>query len=87
MRDSKRGLWFSCSRFPKCRGIRSWKELDATAQAQWSLAFEQHQKQFPSVEIKMLDGTPLDYSIKIDDLIEAHADSLANVGTAQTEDS
>jgi DNA topoisomerase-1 len=87
LRDSKRGLWFSCSRFPKCRGIRSWKEFDEAAQAQWSLAFEEHQKQFPPVEIKMLDGTPLDFSIKIDDLIEAYADSLAAISTAQTDNS
>lgn len=69
LRDSKRGLWFSCSRFPKCRGIRSWKEFSDAEQAKWSAAYDAHKQQFPPVTIKMLDGSPLDFSIKLDDLI------------------
>ncbi|PIO49027.1 MAG: DNA topoisomerase I [[Chlorobium] sp. 445] len=86
LRESKRGLWFSCTRFPKCRGIRSWKEFDEQEQAKWSFAFEQHRQKFPPVEIKMLDGTPLDFSIKLDDLIAANVEAVPALSVEQTEE-
>jgi DNA topoisomerase-1 len=73
LRDSKRGLWFSCTRFPKCRGTRSWKqfgeEKGEAELAKYEAMYREHEKQYPTVEIKMLDGSPLDLSIKLDDLV------------------
>ena len=73
LRDSKRGLWFSCTRFPKCRGTRSWKqvgeEMGEAEQAKFEAMYHAHIKQYPPVEIKLLDGTPLDLTMKLDDLI------------------
>jgi DNA topoisomerase-1 len=73
LRDSKRGLWFSCTRFPKCRGTRSWKqfgeEMGEAEQAKYEAMYHAHEKQYPPVEIKLLDGTPLDLTMKLDDLI------------------
>lgn len=73
LRDSKRGLWFSCTRFPKCRGTRTWKqfgeEMGEAEQTKHEALYRAHEQQHPPVEIKMLDGTPLDLAIKLDDLI------------------
>ncbi len=73
LRDSKRGLWFSCTRFPKCKGTRSWKqfgeEMGEAEQAKYEAMYQAHIKQYPTVELKLLDGTPLDLTMKLDDLI------------------
>lgn len=76
LRDSKRGLWLSCTRFPKCRGARSWKqigdELGAATQAKLEALYAEHSRRHPPVALKMLDGSPLDLSLKLDDLIALH---------------
>ncbi len=76
LRDSKRGLWFSCTRFPKCRGTRSWKqfgeEMGEAEQTKFEALYRAHEQQYPSVELIMLDGTPLDVSTKLDDLIASY---------------
>ncbi|MCS7210467.1 MAG: type I DNA topoisomerase [Chloroherpetonaceae bacterium] len=74
LRSSKRGLWLSCTRFPKCRGLRSLKELSEAEQARWTAAYKDHEAKFPPVELKMLDGTPLDFSMKIEDIIDSQAE-------------
>ncbi|MGQ9806578.1 MAG: type I DNA topoisomerase [Chlorobiales bacterium] len=80
LRDSKRGLWFSCTRFPKCRGTRSWKqfgeEMGEAEQAKLEAMYRTHEQQYPPVEIKMLDGTPLDLSLKLDDLVAIYNEQL-----------
>lgn len=80
LRDSKRGLWFSCTRFPKCRGTRSWKqfgeEMGEAEQAKLEAIYRAHEQQYPPVEIKMLDGTPLDLSLKLDDLVATYNEQI-----------
>jgi DNA topoisomerase-1 len=80
LRGGKRGLWFSCTRFPKCRGIRSWKqfgeEMGEAEQTKFEALYHTHEQQYPPVEIKMLDGTPLDLSIKLDDLVAIYNEQL-----------
>lgn len=80
LRGGKRGLWFSCTRFPKCRGIRSWKqfgeEMGEAEQRKFEALYHTHEQQYPPVEIKMLDGTPLDLSIKLDDLVAIYNEQL-----------
>ncbi len=56
MRDSKRGLWLSCSTFPKCRGRLAWSSLDEDKQQQLEKAWQEHQKQNPVPQIRTVDG-------------------------------
>ncbi len=77
LREGKRGLWLGCSKFPKCRGRKAWSELDEATQAQLDAENIKHQQAHPRVEILMLDGTPIDYSLKLEDLIQTRADAVA----------
>lgn len=51
MRDSKRGLWLSCSGFPKCRGRGKWAELDEAKQKELEDAWAAHVKANPLPDI------------------------------------
>ncbi|MCS6989825.1 MAG: type I DNA topoisomerase [Chloroherpetonaceae bacterium] len=84
LRDGKRGLWLSCTRFPKCRGARSWKqigeEMGEDAQRKFEAMHQEHSKRHPPVELKLLDGSPLDLNAKLDDLVALQNESGAPVG-------
>jgi len=56
LRDSKRGLWLSCSRYPKCRGRESFAKLDEQVQADLTKAWAQHLKDNPVPDIKTANG-------------------------------
>ncbi|MDX2128072.1 MAG: type I DNA topoisomerase [Chloroherpetonaceae bacterium] len=71
LRESKRGLWFSCTRFPKCRGIKSWKDIDEEKQAAYEAEYRAHEKGHPKPELTLIDGTPLDLSMKLEEIIES----------------
>ncbi len=56
MRDSKRGLWLSCSAFPKCRGRLAWSAVEEDKQKELEKAWAQHDKENPVPQIKTKDG-------------------------------
>ena len=56
LRDSKRGLWLSCSRFPKCRGRVGFNKLDEEKQAELEKAWKQHEADNPTPEIITTSG-------------------------------
>ncbi|MEO0514774.1 MAG: DNA topoisomerase [Planctomycetota bacterium] len=56
VRDSKRGLWMSCSRFPKCRGRVGFGKLDEDVQADLEKKWKQHLKDNPIPEIHTASG-------------------------------
>ena len=56
LRDSKRGLWLSCSRFPKCRGRVGFNKLDEPKQAELEKAWKQHEADNPTPEIVTTSG-------------------------------
>ena len=59
VRDSKRGLWLSCSSFPKCRGREAFNKLDEDKQAELEKAWKQHLKDNPLPDIRTKDGRVL----------------------------
>jgi len=56
LRDSKRGLWLSCSTFPKCRGRMGFAKLETDKQTELEKRWAEHQKQNPVEPIRTLDG-------------------------------
>ncbi|MFI4861091.1 MAG: DNA topoisomerase [Phycisphaerales bacterium JB063] len=60
VRDSKRGLWLSCSSFPKCRGRESFGKLEEDKQAELEKAWKQHLKDNPLPDIRTTDGRVLE---------------------------
>ena len=56
LRDSKRGLWLSCSRFPKCRGRVGFNKLEEEQQAKLEKAWKQHERENPVPEIRTTSG-------------------------------
>ena len=56
MRDSKRGLWLSCSRYPKCRGRETFNKLPEEQQAELEKAWTQWLKDHPVPDIKTAAG-------------------------------
>ena len=59
MRDSKRGYWLSCSRFPKCRGRLGWTKVDEEKQAELEKQWKEHERQHPVPTIRTTDGRVL----------------------------
>ncbi|MCC5830764.1 MAG: type I DNA topoisomerase [Phycisphaeraceae bacterium] len=59
LRDSKRGLWLSCSKYPSCRGRQPFKELDQATQKRLETAWEEHLSQNPVPVIHKADGQPI----------------------------
>ncbi|MFW6031802.1 MAG: type I DNA topoisomerase [Phycisphaeraceae bacterium] len=56
LRESKRGLWLSCSKFPRCRGRAGWKSLDDEKQKELEAAWEKHVEANPVPVIRTMDG-------------------------------
>lgn len=69
LRSGKKGLWLGCSKFPKCRGREAWGKLDPAVQRYWQEAWEAHQQEHPAVTLRMVDGTPVNLQLAIDDII------------------
>ena len=89
LRNSKRGPWLSCSKFPKCRGRLGWSKVEESDQKKWEIALANHEKANPVDPVRTLDGTvvgddyrPLvvtdaqeDAEAHEEDLVEADANS------------
>ncbi|MFN3166006.1 MAG: type I DNA topoisomerase [Phycisphaeraceae bacterium] len=59
VRDSKRGLWLSCSRFPKCRGRAAFNKLPEEKQQELEKAWARHLKDNPVPDIRTTSGRVL----------------------------
>ena len=57
IRESKRGLWLSCSSFPKCRGRVGFTKLEEDKQKEIEKAWEAWSKEHPVPIIKKVDGS------------------------------
>ncbi len=56
MRDSKRGFWLSCSKFPKCRGRVGWSTVDEAKQEELEKQWHEHLKENPVPVVYTTDG-------------------------------
>ncbi|MEX0887041.1 MAG: type I DNA topoisomerase [Phycisphaeraceae bacterium] len=56
MRDSKRGFWLSCSKFPKCRGRLGWAKVEEEKQQELEKAWTSHIKENPMPTLQRVDG-------------------------------
>jgi DNA topoisomerase-1 len=56
MRDSKRGFWLSCSKFPKCRGRSGWTTVEEAKQKELEAAWEKHIAENPVPLVKNTQG-------------------------------
>jgi DNA topoisomerase-1 len=64
LRRSARGLWLSCSTFPKCSGRLGWALLEDKTKTKWEKALKEHEKINPQVIIRKLDGNPVGAAYK-----------------------
>ena len=64
LRRSARGLWLSCSTFPKCSGRLGWALLEDKTKTKWEKALKEHEKINPQVIIRGLDGNPVGAAYK-----------------------
>jgi len=64
LRRSARGLWLSCSAFPKCSGRLGWALLEDKTKTKWEKALKDHEKINPQVIIRKLDGNPVGAAYK-----------------------
>ncbi|MCA9693339.1 MAG: topoisomerase DNA-binding C4 zinc finger domain-containing protein, partial [Myxococcales bacterium] len=71
LRRGKRGPWLGCSKFPKCRGRKAWKELDEAQQESWLTALEAHEQKNPRVELKRRDGSVIPEGTPVSELLLA----------------
>jgi len=60
VRDSKRGLWLSCSGFPKCRGRGNFNKLDEAKQKELEAAWAAHLEANPIPQIRTTSGRVLE---------------------------
>ncbi len=60
LRDSKRGLWLSCSSFPKCRGRVGFNTLDEVKQAELEKIWAAHHRENPAPVVRKTDGQPVE---------------------------
>jgi DNA topoisomerase-1 len=56
MRDSKRGFWLSCSKFPKCRGRLAWSAVPIEKQKALAEAWDKHVRENPLPEVRTVEG-------------------------------
>jgi len=59
LRRGAKGLWLSCSKFPKCSGRLGWASLTDEVKNKWAKEFEKHEKSYPQPIIRTLDGNPV----------------------------
>jgi DNA topoisomerase-1 len=80
LRDSKRGLWLSCSTFPKCRGRMGFNKLDEEKQNELEKQWAEHKKQNPVERIRTLDGEEVsdEYVPRVADEDDAAGDEPAS---------
>ena len=56
LRESKKGLWLACGRFPKCRGRQGFAKLDEAKQKELEAAWQAWEKENPLPEIHTASG-------------------------------
>ncbi|MCC6579465.1 MAG: type I DNA topoisomerase [Phycisphaeraceae bacterium] len=56
MRDSKRGFWLSCSKYPKCRGRSAWSGVEPEKQKTLEAAWHTHIAEHPAPVIRNTEG-------------------------------
>ncbi len=87
LRTGKRGLWLGCSKFPKCRGRQAWGQLDPSVQHHWQEALEKHQAKHPLVTLRMVDGSPVNMQLSIDDIIaQAEESGLVEINEGEKQE-
>ncbi len=59
VRESKRGLWLSCSTFPKCRGRVGYESLDEKKQKELQDAWTRHIHDHPAPIVRNTAGDPI----------------------------
>ncbi len=59
LRDSKRGLWMSCSTFPRCRGREAFGKLPEEKQEELTVKWDRNLVENPVPDIKTVDGRSL----------------------------
>jgi DNA topoisomerase I len=64
LRRGARGLWLSCSSFPKCRGRVGWTTLDKETKSAYEKALGEHERAHPQPVIRKLDGSAVDENYK-----------------------
>ncbi len=64
LRRGARGLWLSCSTFPKCSGRLGWALLEDETKTKWEKALEDHEKTYPQPIIRKIDGNLIGDSYK-----------------------
>lgn len=84
LRTGKRGLWLGCSKFPKCRGRQAWGQLEPTVQHHWQDIMEKHQVRHPDIALQMVDGSPVNMQLTIDEII-AFAEENGLIGAEDRE--
>lgn len=85
LRTGKRGPWLGCSKFPKCRGRQAWGQLDPAVQHHWQDIMEKHQAQHPDITLQMVDGSPVNMQLTIDEII-AFAEENGLIGAEDSEE-
>ena len=69
LREGKRGFWLGCSKFPKCKGRKSWADLDDGHKSGFEDLYRQHMNNHPIDDIRMLDGSKLNYNLLLEDIL------------------
>jgi len=64
LRRGGRGLWLSCSTYPKCSGRISWSSLEKDTQDRWAKLFDEYERAHPNSIIRKLDGTSVQEGYK-----------------------
>ncbi|MCG8345849.1 MAG: type I DNA topoisomerase [Chlorobiales bacterium] len=84
LRTGKRGPWLGCSKFPKCRGRQAWGQLEPSVQHHLHEAMDEHQAKHPAVTLCMVDGTPVNMQMTIDEIV-AFAEDNGLIETEENE--
>jgi DNA topoisomerase I len=64
LRRGARGLWLSCSKFPKCSGRLGWASIKDTTKKKWMEKLEHHENTYPKPSIRTVDGNPISDAYK-----------------------
>ncbi|MCC6683084.1 MAG: type I DNA topoisomerase [Phycisphaeraceae bacterium] len=77
VRDSKRGLWLSCSTFPKCRGRVAFNSLEEKKQKELEKVWAEHLKQNPVPQVRLENGRVLQEGEEYHPQVNEDENSLA----------
>jgi len=79
LRDSKRGFWLSCSKFPKCRGRQSWAKIEEAKQEELEAAWKKHVEENPVPQIKNTQGEVIgeDYVPNVESAEDSDSDTVS----------